>query len=106
MFTRFIQSFHRLLLFASFTSMTLTLTATSARSQELRSPNGNFVMTFSLGSNGTPTYQLTYKGKPTIKPSALGFELKGDSKSLLNEFVVTDTKTTSHDSSWEPVWGE
>src|SRR5690606_21106129 len=40
------------------------------------------------------------------KQSALGLELKNDKKSLLNDFTVTKTETTSHDSSWEPVWGE
>ena len=31
--------------------------------QELKSPNGNFVMDFSLSKDGKPTYQLKYKGK-------------------------------------------
>ncbi|MCU0398294.1 MAG: glycoside hydrolase family 97 protein [Cyclobacteriaceae bacterium] len=74
--------------------------------QELRSPNGQLNMVFSLQNDGTPTYQLSYKGKPVIKPSALGMELKNDQKSLLNDFVLTNSQTSSHDSSWEPVWGE
>jgi hypothetical protein len=74
--------------------------------QELKSPNGNFAMLFSLSGDGTPTYQLSYKGKVIIKPSALGLELKNDNKSLLNDFAVTDVKTSSHDSNWQPVWGE
>ena len=53
-----------------------------------------------------PTYQLSYKGKLVIKPSTLGFELKDDAKSLFNDFTVTNTATSSHDSNWEPVWGE
>jgi hypothetical protein len=77
-----------------------------AIAQELRSPDGKFVMTFSLRNNGTPTYQLVYTGKVVIKPSAMGFELKDDNKSLLNDFVVANTETASHDLSWEPVWGE
>jgi glucan 1,4-alpha-glucosidase len=79
---------------------------TVVTAQELRSPDGNFIMTFALQTDGTPTYQLVYKGKPVIKQSALGFELKGDAKSLLNDFTITDTKTASHDSQWQPVWGE
>jgi hypothetical protein len=74
--------------------------------QELRSPDGQFSMTFSLLADGTPTYTLAYRGKILIKPSALGFELKNDKKSLLNDFVVTSTATDTHDSTWEPVWGE
>jgi glucan 1,4-alpha-glucosidase len=75
-------------------------------SQELRSPNGQLVMNFSLLPNGTPQYQLSYKNQQVIKPSTMGFELKDDAKSLQNDFTVTDTKTTSHDSNWQPVWGE
>jgi glucan 1,4-alpha-glucosidase len=73
--------------------------------QDLRSPGGKFVMTFSI-ANGVPTYELSYDGKPLIKPSALGLELKNDKKSLLNDFRIVNTETSSHDSSWEPVWGE
>jgi glucan 1,4-alpha-glucosidase len=74
--------------------------------QELRSPNGQLVMNFSLLPNGTPQYELSYKNKLVINPSTMGFELKDDAKSLQNDFTVTDTKTTSHDSNWQPVWGE
>ena len=74
--------------------------------QELKSPNGKFTMVFSLQSDGTPSYQLSFKEKVVIKPSALGLELKNDAKSLLNDFAVANTETSSHDSNWEPVWGE
>lgn len=74
--------------------------------QELRSPDGKFVMTFSLANSGTPTYQLVYNGKQVIKQSTLGLELKNDEKSLLNDFTVEKTETSSRDTSWEPVWGE
>ncbi|HWJ25251.1 MAG TPA: glycoside hydrolase family 97 N-terminal domain-containing protein, partial [Flavisolibacter sp.] len=74
--------------------------------QELKSPNEKLAMTFSLLSDGTPSYKLAYKGREVIKPRKLGFYLKNDQKSLLNDFVITDTKTSSYDSSWNPVWGE
>ena len=74
--------------------------------QELRSPDGKFVMAFLLQNDGTPLYQLAYKGKAVIKQSALGLELKNDSKSLFNDFTITNTETASRDSNWEPVWGE
>ncbi|MEO7992673.1 MAG: glycoside hydrolase family 97 N-terminal domain-containing protein, partial [Chryseolinea sp.] len=84
----------------------LLVVAHASTAQELRSPNGKFTMVFSLQYDGTPIYQFTYKDKIVVKPSTLGLELKNDKKSLLNDFTVIDTKTTSHDSSWEPVWGE
>ncbi len=74
--------------------------------QELRSPNGQLIMNFSLLPSGTPQYQLSYKNKLVINPSTMGFELKDDAKSLQTDFTITDTRTTSHDSNWQPVWGE
>ena len=79
---------------------------TLAIAQELRSPDGSFLLTLALQQDGTPTYQLSLQNKLVIKPSRLGLELKDDKISLLNDFVVTNSETSSHDSSWEPVWGE
>ncbi|SHE83680.1 alpha-glucosidase [Dysgonomonas macrotermitis] len=96
--------------------------------QELKSPNGNLVMKFSLQGNGVPTYSLTYKGKDVIKPSKLGLELKREGgaytfdnfegkgqidestydpkTSLYDSFSIADTKTSTFDETWQPVWGE
>lgn len=74
--------------------------------QELKSPNGNFTMNFSLLNDGTPTYKLTYKNKEVIKQSKLGLELKNDKQSLLNDFSVSDSKMATFDKTWKPVWGE
>jgi hypothetical protein len=73
--------------------------------QKLQSPDGKFVMNFSL-SDSTPNYNLTYKGKTIIKPSKLGLELKNDKKSLLNGFFVMDSSRAVFDETWTPVWGE
>lgn len=74
--------------------------------QQLKSPNQKLQMEFSLQSDGTPSYSLNYKNKVVIKPSKLGLELKNDSKSLLNNFTIVDSKTTTFDEIWKPVWGE
>lgn len=63
-------------------------------------------MEFSLQNDGTPTYNLKYKNKEVVKTSKLGLELKDDKKSLLNDFTITDTKTSTFDETWKPVWGE
>ena len=76
------------------------------QAQELKSPEGKFVMQFSLLDDGTPTYNLTYKNKDVIKPSTLGLELKNDKKSLLDDFIILDAQQTSFDETWKPVWGE
>lgn len=77
-----------------------------AIAQKLKSPEGKFAMEFSLLKDGTPSYNLTYKNKEVVKSSKLGLELKNDTKSLLNDFTVIDTKTTTFDETWKPVWGE
>ncbi|SHL23519.1 Glycosyl-hydrolase 97 C-terminal, oligomerisation [Chitinophaga jiangningensis] len=74
--------------------------------QELKSPNDQFTMAFSLLNDGTPAYQLSYKGKPVIKQSTLGLELKNDKQSLLHGFSITNTTNNKVDESWNPVWGE
>lgn len=74
--------------------------------QTLLSPDKNLTLSFGLQLDGTPFYSLVYKNKQVIKPSKLGLELKNDKKSLLNDFIVTDTKTSTFDETWKPVWGE
>lgn len=89
-----------------FASLVLLAFCSIAKAQQLKSPEGKFVMEFSLQNDGTPTYSLKYKNKDVVKTSKLGLELKDDKKSLLNDFTVVDTKTTTFDESWKPVWGE
>ena len=84
----------------------LLISINSSIAQESKSPNGEFSMSFSLLKDGTPTYELSYKNKPIIKSSKLGFELKNDKNSLLNGFVLTNSKTATFDETWKPVWGE
>lgn len=73
--------------------------------QEFSSPNGNFIMRFSVEADGVPTYSLNYKGKVVIKPGRLGLELKKDTP-LTHGFQIIDTKTSKFDENWTPVWGE
>lgn len=76
-----------------------------ATAQQQTSPDGNVVLSFSLKADGTPTYKMTYKGKPVINESILGFTLKKD-EPLTNHFkVVSDSKSTFKET-WKPVWGE
>ncbi|SHG06598.1 glycoside hydrolase family 97 protein [Flavobacterium johnsoniae] len=89
-----------------FASLILFAFSMVAKAQQLKSPEGKFVMEFSLQNDGTPTYNLKYKNKEVVKTSKLGLELKDDKKSLLNDFTVVDTKTSTFDETWKPVWGE
>jgi len=88
-------------------SVILVLTVIfGASAQEFQSPNGNFKMSFSLGNDGTPMYQLFFKNKEVIKKSKLGLELQKDKKSLVNDFKVMDTKESTFNETWKTVWGE
>ncbi len=81
------------------------LWSTSAKTENITSPNGQLKLNFSLTTQGEPCYELYYKGKTVIKPSKLGLELKDD-PGLMNGFVVADTKISTFDETWKPVWGE
>lgn len=77
--------------------------------QQLKSPDGKFLMDFILNSDGSPSYQLSYKDQPVIKLSKLGFELKSkgtNTNSLYDGFNISSTKTSTFDETWQPVWGE
>jgi hypothetical protein len=89
-----------------FTALLCLALINTAAAQQLKSPDGNQVMVFSLQNDGSPSYSLNYKGKVVVKPSKLGLELKNDKKSLVNDFAVIDSKTTVFDENWKPVWGE
>lgn len=88
----------------SFILVLTTIFGTSA--QEFQSPNGNFKMTFSIGNDGTPMYQLFFKNKEVIRKSKLGLELQKDKKSLINDFKVIDSKESTFNETWKTVWGE
>jgi hypothetical protein len=81
------------------------LVCQSASAEEIKSPNTNLTLSFSLQAGGVPTYSLTYKGRAVIKPSHLGLELK-QGPALTNGFAVANSKTTAFDQTWTPVWGE
>ena len=116
------MNFKSIFSFTSLISFALVVNA-----QKLTSPDGNFIMNFSLNQEGAPVYELTYKDKAVIKPSTLGLELKkedADKKTtfdwkertdkdqldaktnLMTGFTIKDTDTSAFDETWKPVWGE
>ena len=71
---------------------------------EVTSPNGEMKLTFIL-RDSKPYYSVSFRGKPVIKPSRLGYELH-NAESLLEGFTQTGEKTSTFDETWTPVWGE
>ena len=74
------------------------------RAETLKSPDGNIVLDFEL-DNGVPVYKVDYKGRPVIKESKLGLELKSG-KNLIDGFRLAGSETSTFDETWKPVWGE
>ena len=71
---------------------------------EVTSPNGEMKLTFTL-RDSKPYYSVSFRGKPVIKPSRLGYELH-NAENLLEGFTQTGEKTSTFDETWTPVWGE
>lgn len=94
--------------------LSLLLTPFLVSAQTVKSPNGQIIVNFSLTGNGQPTYEMTYKGRAVVKPSHLGLELAKDKHaskglretSLMDGFQILDTKSSTFDEIWKPVWGE
>lgn len=86
----------------------------SVAAQTVSSPNGAISVSFSLADGGRPTYEMTYKGRPVVKPSHLGLELAKDKHatkgfaetSLMDGFTESHSEVSSFDENWKPVWGE
>lgn len=86
----------------------------SVAAQTVSSPNGAISVSFSLADGGRPTYEMTYKGRPVVKPSLLGLELAKDKHatkgfaetSLMDGFTESHSEVSSFDETWKPVWGE
>ena len=86
----------------------------SVAAQTVSSPNGAISVSFSLADGGRPPYEMTYKGRPVVKPSHLGLELAKDKHatkgfaetSLMDGFTESHSEVSSFDETWKPVWGE
>ena len=87
-------------LFLFFMSATVLMAQSS-----LMSPDNNMLLKFKLDENGTPVYNLDYKGKAVIARSKMGFRLSSNI-SLSDDFEIVNVSSTSYNESWTPVWGQ
>ena len=71
---------------------------------KLQSPDGQLELKFAV-IDGVPQYALDRNGKPIVMPSRMGFTLEWRDD-LYHAFVMKDTKYSTFDETWEPVWGE
>ena len=80
----------------------------------VKSPNGNIELKFSVDNTGRPVYEMTYKGREVVKPSHLGLVLAKDKhasmgmdeQDLMDHFQIVKEETSAFDETWQPVWGE
>ena len=94
--------------------LSLLLLPMMAMAGNIKSPNGNIEVKFSVDNTGRPVYEMTYKGKAVIKPSHLGLELAKDKHAskgmqetdLMNGFKIAKEEINSFDETWQPVWGD
>ena len=62
-------------------------------------------LSFMLDSDGSPMYEVSFSGRPVIKPSHMGFKLDKDSL-FFTHFKLLGVGRSPADASWQPVWGE
>ena len=94
--------------------LTLALLPLMAIAGNVKSPNGNIELKFSVDQAGRPVYEMSYKGRTVVKPSFLGLELAKDKhasagmneKDLMEDFSIVNEKVSEFDETWQPVWGE
>ncbi|OIN58701.1 glycoside hydrolase family 97 protein [Arsenicibacter rosenii] len=75
------------------------------RTTAISSPDRAFRLTVATTAQGQLTYQLTYKNKPVIQPSTLGFTFSKPAMTL-SRFSIVSIDSSRHDETWQPVWGE
>lgn len=69
------------------------------------SPDKNIQVQVGLDEKGRPFYQVRKNNTDLIRRSGLGFELK-DAPPLMENFEVVDTRRTTVNDTWKPVWGD
>jgi len=69
------------------------------------SPDKTIKIELNWQSSGALSYQVLYKGKTVIAPSALGMVLNNPGLEL-TKFVLEGVDSSVLDETWNPVWGE
>lgn len=68
------------------------------------SPNGNIAAEVRL-TEGRLQYRISYKDRPVIMPSSLGFVFK-EEPALMGPFTHVETSVREVDTAWTLPWGE
>ena len=100
----------RRLLFTALAVMISTIIFAQPKTT-VNSPSKNIKLEFWLNDQGAPMYSVSYKDKPVVLASSMGFELK---QTMLNEALpaikdnlsISSSTQTSSDTKWKPIWGD
>ena len=79
--------------------------AINSFAQEILSPSKKISLSFSITSEGKPTYKVSYLNKEIVQESVLGVALK-DQEALDHRFVLVQQESKSVNETWQPVLGE
>ncbi len=103
-----IHKFCRTLIQLTFLAATLLLDEPGAYAVELKSPDGQLVVNIGVNETGSLanllTYQVSWKQRPILVQSQLGFAIEGLLKS--DGMRIVDIKTATFDQTWKTVCGE
>jgi hypothetical protein len=86
-------------------SVSMPFNLMAQETETILSPDANQKVVIKRNTSGEITYQLSYKGKPVIQASKIGFQLEKPSIQLEN-FQWEKAAQTTFSEDWEPVWGE
>ena len=79
--------------------------ATAQNISPLTARLDNVSLTFALGTDGRPTYAVTFGAKPVLNPSRLGLAL-ADGRGFDGPLTLVGSEKKDVDNTWQPVWGE
>lgn len=98
-------------LFASAVTVLFAVITFAQTKTTVLSPTKNIQLDFWLTDNGTPMYSVTYKNKPVILSSAMGFKITDTYNntplpSLTDSVTQVNSTQQAVNNKWQPVWGE
>lgn len=76
-----------------------------AAAVEVASPDGRIVLELGAGKDGTPIYNVRYRGESVVGQSRLGLRFASNT-ALDVHLRIAGTSRASQDTTWEQPWGE
>ena len=89
---------------ASF-AVLLASVGVTVQAAEIRSPDGQTVVTVDVDKNGAPRYAVARNGTVVMPAGFLGMRFQSQ-PAFDDGFRVAGTSTSVHDATWEQPWGE